>query len=57
MAEARRELALSPYSPRPVIDGIRRAWALEPGAAQEPHSTVVIPPPRGTACVGDHPRP
>ncbi|MGV9879134.1 hypothetical protein [Streptomyces sp. NPDC003006] len=28
LAEARLELAVSPYSARPLIDGIRRAWSL-----------------------------
>jgi hypothetical protein len=55
LAEARQELAVSPYSTRPLIDGIRRAWRLDEVSAQGSRPTVMIPPPRGTACVGHHP--
>ncbi|MET7737888.1 hypothetical protein ABZT02_42330 [Streptomyces sp. NPDC005402] len=54
LAEARQELAVSPYSTRPVIDGIRQAWLLDSVAAQGPRPTVMIPPPRGTACTAGH---
>ncbi|MFK4099166.1 hypothetical protein ACI2L1_03570 [Streptomyces sp. NPDC019531] len=54
LAEARQELAVSPYSVRPLVEGIRRAWQLEAVSAQGPHTTVVIPPPRSAACVGNH---
>ncbi|MHC3471926.1 hypothetical protein ACYF6T_24960 [Streptomyces sp. 7R007] len=54
LAEARQELAVSPYSARPVIDGIRRAWLLEPVSGQGPRPAVTIPPPRGTACTAGH---
>ncbi|MDV9169857.1 hypothetical protein R6V09_06860 [Streptomyces sp. W16] len=54
LAEARQELAVSPYSTRPLIDGIRRAWQLDPVSAQGPRPAVMIPPPRGTACTAGH---
>ncbi|MDO0936850.1 hypothetical protein QQY66_35955 [Streptomyces sp. DG2A-72] len=54
LAEARQELAVSPYSARAVVDGIRAAWELEPVSARGPQPTVVIPPPRGTACAVHH---
>lgn len=54
LAEARQELAVSPYSARPLIDGIRRAWLLDPVSARGPHPTAVIPPPRHAACTGNH---
>ncbi|MFJ4204566.1 hypothetical protein ACIP2Y_33745 [Streptomyces sviceus] len=55
LAEARQELAVSPYSARALIDDIRRAWELNPVSPEEPRLTVTIPPPRGAACVR-HPR-
>ncbi|MEE1798148.1 P-loop NTPase fold protein [Streptomyces sp. JV176] len=33
LAEARQELAVSPYSSRPLIDAIRKAWSLPMGPA------------------------
>ncbi|MFI6439640.1 hypothetical protein [Streptomyces sp. NPDC050759] len=54
LAEARQELAVSPYSTRPVIDGIRQAWRLEPVSTQGPRPAVMIPPPRGAACTAGH---
>ncbi|MEU6348767.1 hypothetical protein ABZ896_05520 [Streptomyces sp. NPDC047072] len=54
LAEARQELAVSPYSTRPVIDAIRQAWELAPVSLQGPRPTGLIPPPRGTACTAGH---
>jgi hypothetical protein len=54
LAEARQELSVSPYSTRPVIDDIRRAWGLDPVSRRAAHQTVTIPPPRGPACTGIH---
>jgi len=54
LAEARQELAVSPYSTRPVIDSIRQAWRLEPVSTQGSRPAVMIPPPRGTACTAGH---
>ena len=52
LAEARLELAVSPYSARKLIDGIRLAWNLpdSPTAA----SPTFVPPPRSTACTVHH---
>ncbi|KOU77035.1 hypothetical protein ADK57_03915 [Streptomyces sp. MMG1533] len=49
LAEARQELAVSPYSARVVIDDVRRAWQLERLSTPGPSPVVVIPPPRGTS--------
>ncbi|QYA98908.1 hypothetical protein KZO11_37825 [Streptomyces anulatus] len=54
LAEARQELAVSPYSARAVIDAVRGAWQLEPVAAQGTGPDAVIPPPRGAACSAEH---
>ncbi|OQR61471.1 hypothetical protein B6E66_24060 [Streptomyces maremycinicus] len=48
LAEARLELAISPYSARRLIDGIRRAWGL-PSPPTVP-MTERVPPPRSTVC-------
>lgn len=56
LAEARQELGVSPHSARHVLDGIRAAWDLPAVSTQGPRPSVVVPPPRGTACVR-HPRP
>jgi hypothetical protein len=53
LAEARLELAVSPYSARRLIDGIREAWGL-PSPPADP-LTVRIPPPRSRVCPV-HPR-
>ncbi|WLQ45635.1 P-loop NTPase fold protein (plasmid) [Streptomyces laculatispora] len=54
LAEARQELAVSPYSARTVVDAVRGAWQLEPVAAQGTQPDVVIPAPRGAACSAEH---
>ncbi|MER5210688.1 hypothetical protein ABT063_08945 [Streptomyces sp. NPDC002838] len=56
LAEARQELAVSPYGARAVLDDIRGAWDLDPVSAQGSQLAVVIPPPWGTTCTW-HPRP
>ncbi|MGW0579657.1 hypothetical protein ACWD25_27660 [Streptomyces sp. NPDC002920] len=48
LAEARRELAVSPRSARIVIDDVRQAWQSERVPAGAPSPVVVIPPPRPT---------
>jgi hypothetical protein len=52
LAEARLELAVSPYSARKLIAGIRLAWDLpdSPTAA----APTFVPPPRSTACTVHH---
>ncbi|MFJ6986438.1 MULTISPECIES: P-loop NTPase fold protein [unclassified Streptomyces] len=51
LAEARQELALSPYTARTVIDAVRRAWGLAPLAAP----AAAVPPQRRPPCAR-HPR-
>ncbi|MFE7070326.1 P-loop NTPase fold protein [Streptomyces sp. NPDC057620] len=51
LAEARLELAVSPYSARRLIDGIREAWRLAPSSAN--HSAL-LPPPRSQECRARH---
>ncbi|MFJ6686714.1 hypothetical protein [Streptomyces werraensis] len=46
LAEARRELGISPHSARPLIDSIRKAWSLSWG----PTAHVPIPSPRPSDC-------
>ncbi|KAB8158913.1 hypothetical protein FH609_019825 [Streptomyces sp. 3MP-14] len=48
LADARRELAVSPYSARPLLDAVRRAWAL----AIPPAGAATPPPPRSVPCRG-----
>ncbi|MEU2800917.1 hypothetical protein [Streptomyces sp. NPDC007117] len=46
LADARQELGISPYSARPLIDSIRKAWSLPLGPAPDsriPASTVRCP--------------
>ncbi|MEU5953736.1 P-loop NTPase fold protein [Streptomyces sp. NPDC047525] len=47
LAEARLELAVSPYSARPLIDGIRQAWGLllSPSADPSDPPAGPVPPP------------
>ncbi|MFJ3495460.1 P-loop NTPase fold protein [Streptomyces sp. NPDC086091] len=51
LAEARQELALSPYTARTVIDAVRQAWGLVPLAAP----AAAVPPQRRPPCAR-HPR-
>ncbi|MFJ6724964.1 P-loop NTPase fold protein [Streptomyces sp. NPDC091281] len=51
LAEARQELALSPYTARTVIDAVRRAWGLAPLTAP----AAAVPPQRRPPCAR-HPR-
>lgn len=46
LAEARQELAVSPYSARPLIDSIRKAWSLPLG----PVTHIHFPSPRSAHC-------
>ncbi|MEU5810058.1 hypothetical protein [Streptomyces sp. NPDC047718] len=46
LAEARQELAISPYSARPLIDNIRKAWSLPLG----PTTNIHILRPRSGNC-------
>lgn len=51
LAGAREELSLSPYSARPLIDEVRRAWGLEPVTTATADAAAVVPgPPRYPAC-------
>ncbi len=52
LAEARRELAVSPYSARTLIDAIRLAWDLRP--ADEPPVPAVVPAPRTEGSCARH---
>ncbi|WP_053200282.1 P-loop NTPase fold protein [Streptomyces viridochromogenes] len=54
LAEARLELAVSPYSARSLIDGIRLAWDLTRDHMVAA-TAVPLPPPRSTGCPR-HPR-
>ncbi|NYI05540.1 hypothetical protein [Allostreptomyces psammosilenae] len=46
LADARQELGISPYSARPLIDSIRRAWSLPLGLTTNGR----VPPPRTQRC-------
>ncbi|RMI39534.1 P-loop NTPase fold protein [Streptomyces triticirhizae] len=48
LADARRELAVSPYSARPLLDAVRRAWTLTIPLADG----TAPPPPRSVPCRG-----
>ncbi|MFK0167681.1 hypothetical protein ACIQU5_02630 [Streptomyces sp. NPDC090306] len=51
LAEAREELSLSPYSARPLVDEVRRAWGLAPVTAATADTAALLPgPPRYPQC-------
>lgn len=52
LAEARLELAVSPYSARPLVDGIRQAWGLPLSPSLDPADPGLLPPRRPPHLLG-----